>query len=337
MDINFDTLEEFKSEIDGASSIIVLNDIKVKYFGKKGIVSSINKELGKLDVEKRKEIGERISKIRDKFDEQFESRLSFIKKEEINATLKHEVIDVTLDGYPYKRGSIHPVSLIYQEVIDIFMSSGYEIAEGREIEDDYHNFEALNMPKSHPARDMQDTFYVDEDVVLRTHTSPVQVRIMESRKPPIKMIAPGKVYRSDYDMTHLPMFHQIEGLVVDKGISFGDLKGALRLFISKMFGDDLDVRLRPSFFPFTEPSAEVDMGCVQCRGKGCRMCKGTGWLEIAGCGMVDPEVFKSVGIDPNVYSGFAFGMGIERIALLKYGIDDIRLLYGNSLKFLRQF
>lgn len=337
MDINFDSLEEFKSEIDGASSIIELNDIKVKYFGKKGIVSSINKELGKLDVEKRKEIGERISKIRDRFDGQFDSRLSFIKKEEINATLKDEVIDVTLDGYSYKRGSIHPVNIIYQELVDIFMSSGYEVAEGREIEDDYHNFEALNMPKSHPARDMQDTFYVDEDVVLRTHTSPVQIRIMENRKPPIKMIAPGKVYRSDYDMTHLPMFHQIEGLVVDKGISFGDLKGSLRLFISKMFGDDLDVRLRPSFFPFTEPSAEVDMGCVQCRGKGCRMCKGTGWLEIAGCGMVDPEVFKSVGIDPNIYSGFAFGMGIERIALLKYGIDDIRLLYGNSLKFLRQF
>ncbi|MDE7169249.1 MAG: phenylalanine--tRNA ligase subunit alpha, partial [Mucispirillum sp.] len=229
------------------------------------------------------------------------------------------------------------VKKIYDEIVDIFTAAGFSVAEGPEIEDDFHNFEALNIPKSHPARDMHDTFYIDENMVLRTHTSPVQVRVMENIKPPIKIIAPGAVYRCDYDQTHSPMFHQVEGLVVDKNVTMADLKGTLQYFITNIFGGGLDVRLRPSFFPFTEPSAEVDMSCAACRGKGCRMCGGTGWIEIAGCGMVHPEVFKHVDIDHNEYSGFAFGMGIERIALLKYGIDDIRLFYENNLKFLKQF
>lgn len=337
MGINFDNLQGFNEEIATSTSVSELNEVRLKYFGKRGLISTINRELGSYDIDKRREIGEQLALIRTKFDQSFEMRLTDIKKLSLDASLQKESLDITLRGYPYEYGSTHPVSQVYNEIVDIFTAVGYELAEGPEIEDDYHNFEALNMPKSHPARDMQDTFYIDEDTVLRTHTSPVQVRIMESRTPPIKLIALGRVYRSDYDMTHLPMFQQVEGLVVDKGITFGDLKGVLRLFISSLFGEDLDVRLRPSFFPFTEPSAEVDMGCVQCRGKGCRMCKGTGWLEIAGCGMIDPAVFRSVGIDPDVYSGFAFGMGIERMALLKYGIDDIRLLYENSLKFLRQF
>ncbi len=337
MELDLSVVNSFESEIASASAIGELNDIKVKYLGKKGLISSLNKQLGSLPHEERPKAGEEIQKVRNRFEEIFDEKFSIIKRKELNEALSNEFIDITKDGFAFERGSLHPSNRIYDEIVDIFTSVGYEVTTGPEVEDDYHNFEALNLPKDHPARDMQDTFYVHNNIVLRTHTSPVQVRTMENKKPPLKIISPGTVYRCDYDMTHTPMFHQVEGLVIDKGITMGDLKGALRLFVSRMFGDDLDVRLRPSFFPFTEPSAEVDMGCVQCRGKGCRMCKGTGWLEIAGCGMVDPEVFKFVGIDPNEYSGFAFGMGIERIALLKYGIDDIRLMYENSLKFLKQF
>ena len=329
---------EFEEEIEKSSTLDELNEVRIKYMGKKGIISLLNKVLGSLSPEERPKMGEAIQNLRNNFEEKFNAKTSKIKKALKDMALAQENIDVTLSPYPFNKGSLHPVKKIYDEIVDIFTSAGYMVAQGPEIEDDFHNFEALNLPKSHPARDMQDTFYIDENnIVLRTHTSPVQVRVMENQKPPIKIIAPGAVYRCDYDQTHSPMFHQVEGLVVDKGITMADLKGTLKLFISRIFGDDLDVRLRPSFFPFTEPSAEVDMGCVHCRGKGCRMCKGTGWIEIAGCGMVNPEVFKHVGIDPNVYSGFAFGMGIERIALLKYGIDDIRLFYENSLKFLKQF
>ena len=327
----------FSDEIASCVTLSQLNDVRVKYLGKKGLISLLNKQLSSLQPEERPAAGEKIQSLRQNFETLYQERLDKIGKEARDQAIASEYIDITMQGFPFVKGSLHPVNGVYDEIVDIFTAAGYEVKTGPEVEDDYHNFEALNIPKTHPARDMQDTFYIHDDIVLRTQTSPVQIRTMENQKPPIKIISPGKVYRCDYDVTHSPMFHQVEGLVVDKGITFGDMKGALRLFISRMFGDDLDVRLRPSFFPFTEPSAEVDMGCVQCRGKGCRMCKGTGWLEIAGCGMVDPEVFKFVGLDPNVYSGFAFGMGIERIALLKYGIDDIRLFYENSLKFLKQF
>lgn len=329
---------EFEEEIEKSSSMDELNNIRIRYLGKKGSISLLNKVLGSLSPEERPKMGEAIQSLRNSFETKFTEKADKIKRALKDAKLSQEYIDVTLSPYPFNKGSLHPVKKIYDEVVDIFTVAGYSVASGPEIEDDFHNFEALNLPKSHPARDMQDTFYIDENnIVLRTHTSPVQVRVMESNKPPIKIIAPGAVYRCDYDQTHSPMFHQVEGLVVDKGITMADLKGTLKFFITRIFGEDLDVRLRPSFFPFTEPSAEVDMGCVHCRGKGCRMCKGTGWIEIAGCGMVNPAVFKHVGIDTDVYTGFAFGMGLERMAILKYGIDDIRLFYENSLKFLKQF
>lgn len=328
---------EFEEEIDKSSTIDELNEVRIKYMGKKGAISLLNKVLGKLSPEERPKMGERIQAIRSRFETHFEERMQSIKKSLKEAAMASEYIDVTLPPYPVNKGSLHPVKKIYDEIVDIFTAAGFSVAEGPEIEDDFHNFEALNIPKSHPARDMHDTFYIDENMVLRTHTSPVQVRVMENIKPPIKIIAPGAVYRCDYDQTHSPMFHQVEGLVVDKNVTMADLKGTLQYFITNIFGGGLDVRLRPSFFPFTEPSAEVDMSCAACRGKGCRMCGGTGWIEIAGCGMVHPEVFKHVDIDHNEYSGFAFGMGIERIALLKYGIDDIRLFYENNLKFLKQF
>lgn len=337
MQLDLSHASKFEEDIINSKNLVQLNDVRVKYIGKNGLISLLNKQLPKFAPEERRSVGEQIQGLRQQFEILYQEKFDILSKEEKLKAISSEYIDVTLEGYPFKKGSLHPVNRVYDELVDIFTSAGYEVKTGPEVEDDYHNFEALNIPKTHPARDMQDTFYIHNEILLRTQTSSVQIRAMENQKPPIKIISPGKVYRCDYDMTHSPMFHQIEGLVVDKGITFGDMKGALKLFISRMFGDDLEVRLRPSFFPFTEPSAEVDMGCVQCRGKGCRMCKGTGWLEIAGCGMVNPEVFKFVGIDSSIYSGFAFGMGIERIALLKYGIDDIRLFYENSLKFLKQF
>jgi phenylalanyl-tRNA synthetase alpha chain len=246
-------------------------------------------------------------------------------------------LDMTLPGREPPLGHLHPVTQVLQQICQIFTRMGFKVVEGPEVELDYYNFEALNIPKDHPARDMQDTFYVSENVLLRTHTSPMEVRVMESQSPPIRIIAPGKVYRRDSDVTHTPMFHQVEGLLVDKGITFGDLKGTLTSFVHQMFGSDTALRFRPSFFPFTEPSAEVDIQCVICQGKGCRTCSNTGWLEILGSGMNDPEIYKFVNYDPEVYSGFAFGMGIERVAMLKYGIDDIQLFYKNDMRFLRQF
>ncbi|MDR2883693.1 MAG: phenylalanine--tRNA ligase subunit alpha, partial [Deferribacteraceae bacterium] len=302
-----------------------------------GVISELNKELGKLSPEERPAAGAEIRKVFVAFEELYSEKEAEFKHKERNEKLISEKLDVTMPGIPAKRGSLHPIHQVYDEIVSIFGAMGYAVATGPEIEEDFYNFEALNVPKSHPARDMQDTFYISDNLLLRTHTSPVQVRTMLNQKPPIKIIAPGKVYRSDYDVTHSPMFHQIEGLYIDKNVSMSELKGTLTHFVHQLFGSDIPVRFRTSYFPFTEPSMEVDMGCVLCKGQGCRVCKGTTWLEIAGSGMVAPEVLKAVSIDSDEYSGFAFGMGLERIAMIKYGIDDLRLFFENSLKFVEQF
>ncbi|MFA5353835.1 MAG: phenylalanine--tRNA ligase subunit alpha [Thermodesulfovibrionales bacterium] len=329
--------ERFIEELRSVSDMTGLSLLKVKYLGKKGTITSEMKSLSSLSPEERPAAGKRINELKDFMDAGISSRESELKTAELNAQLRSESIDVTLPGKQTAFGREHPVNRTLAEMAEIFIRMGFTIEEGPEVELDYYNFEALNIPKDHPARDMQDTFYVSSDVVLRTHTSPVQVRIMEKSKPPFRFIAPGKVYRCDADITHTPMFHQIEGLMVDKGITFSHLKGVLEAFLQQMFGPDTPVRFRPSYFPFTEPSAEVDIGCILCNGSGCRVCKGSGWLEILGAGMVNPVVFENVGYDPEEYSGFAFGMGIERIAMLKYSIDDLRLLYENDIRFLRQF
>lgn len=307
---------------------------RVRFLGRKGELAQLFKELGKVPEEQRREVGRLLNEAKSRLEEIFNE--AFEKGRRL-AEGKREGIDVTVPGRTPLQGRLHPITQTALEVTRIFNWLGFEAVEGPEIELDYYNFEALNIPKDHPAREMQDTFYISEDVVLRTHTSPIQVRVMEKRKPPIRIIAPGRTYRCDSDVTHTPMFHQVEGLMVDKGICFGDLKGILTTFVHQMFGPEVGLRFRPSFFPFTEPSAEVDIQCVMCRGKGCRVCKQTGWLEILGSGMVDPEVYKHVGYDPEEISGFAFGMGIERIAMLKFGIDDLRLFFENDLRFLDQF
>ncbi len=310
-----------------------LEEFRIRYLGKKGLISNIMKSIGGLPPEKRPEIGRLANQLRANITHRYEElkrRLEQKKEEE-------RLIDITLPGRAPLRGHIHPITTTIKEVCNIFSKMGFRIVTGPEVELDYYNFEALNIPKDHPARDMQDTFYITENLLLRTHTSPIQVRVMEVQDPPVAIVAPGKVYRRDSDVSHTPMFHQVEGLLVDKGITFGDLKGVLTLFIHNMFGEDIKVRFRPSFFPFTEPSAEVDIECVICKGKGCRTCSYTGWLEILGSGMVDPEVYRFVGYDQEEYTGFAFGMGIERIAMLKYGIEDIQLFYRNEIRFLRQF
>ena len=330
-------ITDFTAEINKATTLQELYNVKVRYLGKKGLISELNKQLGELSPENRPAAGAEIQKVRIRFEELHGQKEAALKSAERNATLFSEKLDVTMPGVPFPSGSLNPVNIIYDEIVSIFGAMGYEVATGPEAELDYYNFEALNMPKWHPARDMQDTFYLSDNVVLRTHTSPVQIRTMLNNKPPIRIIAPGKVYRSDYDMTHSPMFHQVEGLFVDKKVSLTDLKGTLAHFVQQMFGSDIPVRFRSSYFPFTEPSMEVDMGCVMCEGHGCRVCKGSGWLEIAGSGMVAPEVLKAVNIDVNKYSGFAFGMGIDRITMIKYGIDDLRLFFENNLKFINQF
>jgi len=287
-----------------------------------------------LPAEQRPQAGKRANEVKKELDQAFKAALKRIE----TAAVDHEAgIDVSLPGRPAGYGVLHPVTQINQQICDIFSDMGFDIAEGPEVESDYYNFEALNFPKDHPARDMQDTFFVSEDIVLRTHTSPLQVRVMEKQAPPVRVIAPGKVFRCDSDLTHTPMFHQVEGLLVDENISFGDLKGTLTAFVHRMFDEQISLRFRPSFFPFTEPSAEVDILCVICRGKGCRVCSQTGWLEILGSGMVHPAVFENIGYDTSRYTGFAFGMGVERIAMLKYGIDDIRKFFENDLRFLNQF
>ncbi|MGA1847072.1 phenylalanine--tRNA ligase subunit alpha [Deferribacter abyssi] len=337
MELDLSSVKGFEEEIEASATIDELYKIKVKYLGKKGSISLLNKQMKNFPPEQRPEIGKKINELRIKFEELYNAKYYRLKEEEKKKRLELESIDITIPGFPFVPGALHPITKTYYEIVDIFTAMGFEVATGPEVEYDYYNFEALNIPKEHPARDMQDTFYITDDILLRTHTSPVQIRVMEANTPPIKIIAPGKVYRCDHDVTHSPMFHQVEGLLVDEKVTFADLKGTLTLFIKRMFGEDIPVRFRPSFFPFTEPSAEVDMGCVICGGKGCRVCGYTGWLEILGCGMVDPEVFRSVKYDTNKYQGYAFGMGIERIAMLKYGIDDLRLFYDNKLRFLKQF
>jgi len=329
--------KEFMERLKKVNSIGELEKLRVEFIGRKGKVTELLKSIPKLPPEERKEFGKTCNVLKGEIESLIKKKLSHFKELEKEEKLKKEKIDVTLPGRRRPLGSLHVVTNTLKEIVNIFTSMGFSVAEGPEVETDFYNFEALNIPKGHPAREMQDTFYISEDVVLRTHTSPVQVRIMEEHQPPIQIIAPGKVYRKDADVTHTPMFHQVEGLMVDERTTFADLKGILELFLKEMFGSDTNVRFRPSYFPFTEPSAEVDIGCVICGGKGCKVCKGTGWLEILGCGMVDPAVFKAVDINPDIYQGFAFGMGVERIAMLKYGIDDLRLFFENDLRFLRQF
>lgn len=317
-----------------------LNDIRVKYLGKKGEITNFLRGLGQLNKEERPRIGQIVNEARNQLEALIEEKNAQLKTQALQKRLTQEKIDVTLSGrYPWP-GHLHPLTLTLHRIKAIFMDMGFTVEEGPEIERDYFNFEALNLPKDHPARDMQDSFYITEEILMRTQTSPVQARTMQTHEPnsPIRMIAPGRVYRrDDYDATHSPMFTQVEGLVIDEGIRFSDLKGTLELFLHKIFNEKVSIRFRPSFFPFTEPSAEVDISCVMCHGKGCRVCKGTGWLEILGSGMVHPNVLQMSGYDPQRVSGFAFGLGVERIAMLSYGIDDLRLFYDNDLRFLRQF
>ncbi len=334
-----DRLKEIRDEaiqaIRDAGTRETVMDLKIKYMGRKGLVAGVLKELGKLPEKERREIGKIANEVKDRLTKEINLALEKVSRKEEEEVLPP--LDITLPGRHPARGTLHPISQVINEVCGIFSELGFEIVEGPEIELDYYNFEALNIPKDHPARDMQDTFYISEDIVLRTHTSPIQIRVMEKQPPPIRMIAPGKAYRCDSDISHTPMFHQVEGLMVDKGISFSHLKGILTIFVQEMFGKNIQLRFRPSFFPFTEPSAEVDILCVICRGQGCRVCSHAGWLEVVGCGMVHPEVFKVVGYDPEKVAGLAFGMGIERIAMLKFGIEDIRMFFQNNLRFLRQF
>ncbi len=349
--------EEFVRECEGISSLKQLNDLRIRYLGKKGLLTQRLKALSALPPSERPAAGKEINILK----RYVEAEIKRLEKElsslESGKKVATEFIDITIPGKYIPVGSRHPINRVLDEIIDIFLFMGFTVEEGPEVELDYYNFEALNIPRDHPARDMQDTFYVEtdgkrqgaslsgdggerrteSDVVLRTHTSPVQIRVMEKQKPPLRFIAPGKVYRCDADVSHTPMFHQVEGLMVGDDITFSHVKSVLKLFIHSLFSVDTAVRFRPSYFPFTEPSAEIDIGCILCRGAGCRVCKGTGWLEVLGAGMVHPRVFEGVGYDTEKYTGFAFGIGVERLTMLKYGIDDIRLFYENDLRFLRQF
>ena len=320
-----------------ATDLASLDDVRVHYLGKKGVFTAQMKELGRIEPDQRREAGQVINQAKEAFQDTLDAKKIELEQAALLARLANERIDVTLAGRGQKVGGLHPVTTTLRRINKIFASVGFQVVEGPEIEDDYHNFEALNIPAHHPARAMHDTFYFDAHRVLRTHTSPVQIRVMESEKPPLKVIAPGRVYRCDSDITHTPMFHQVEGFLVDTNVSFADLKGVVYEFLRAFFEKDIQVRFRPSYFPFTEPSAEVDIECVMCGGEGCRVCSHTGWLEVMGCGMIHPEVFKSVNIDSETYSGFAFGMGVERLAMLRYGINDLRLFFENDLKFLQQF
>lgn len=321
-----------------ADSEAALEELRVRFLGKKGELTAILKQMGSLSNEERPVMGALANEIRTALDTEIRARSKELAEALMEARLVAESIDVTLPGAKVAQGKRHPFQQVLDEMKEIFLGMGFEIKAGPEIELDHYNFEMLNMPKSHPARDTQDTFYITENMLLRTQTSPMQIRTMEIQKPPIRIICPGRVYRSDaVDATHSPLFHQIEGLVVDKGITFTDLKGTLEAFIKKLYGENTRVRFRPHHFPYTEPSAEMDMSCFKCGGKGCSLCKGEGWIEILGCGMVHPKVLENCGIDSEEFSGFAFGIGLERIAMMRYGIDDMRLLYENDLRFLRQF
>jgi phenylalanyl-tRNA synthetase alpha chain len=326
-----EALEAIKmiSDLAGAKAL------RTRYLGRKGVVTALLREVSGLPAEERPGAGRLANKVKQTLEQAFDEALKEL--EQSIAESQEEALDVTLPGRPLAQGHVHPITQIAQAICEIFQRLGFDIVEGPDVELDYYNFEALNIPRDHPARDMQDTFYISDNVVLRTHTSPIQVRVMESQPPPVCIIAPGKAYRVDSDISHTPMFHQVEGLMVQEDISFGDLKGILTTFVHQIFDEETSLRFRPSFFPFTEPSAEVDILCVICRGKGCRVCSHTGWLEVLGAGMVHPAVFEMVGYDTDRYTGFAFGMGIERIAMLKYGIEDIRKFYENDIRFLEQF
>jgi phenylalanyl-tRNA synthetase alpha chain len=326
--------EDAAKELEAADDADGVNAVAVRYLGRKGAVTKVLRNIAGLPPERRAAAGKAANRVKNALDALVQQTLLRVAAA---ASARDDRIDVTLPGRPAALGSLHPITRITNEICGIFGRLGFDIVEGPEVEADWYNFEALNIPKDHPARDMQDTFYVSDNVVLRTHTSPVQIRTMEKQTPPVRVIAPGRVYRCDSDLTHTPMFHQVEGLLVDENVSFGDLKGVLTTFIHQMFDPQTSLRFRPSFFPFTEPSAEVDILCVMCRGAGCRVCSQTGWLEILGSGMVHPALFENVGYEPGRYTGFAFGMGVERIAMLKYGIDDIRRYFENDIRFLRQF
>ncbi|MDA8125729.1 MAG: phenylalanine--tRNA ligase subunit alpha [Deltaproteobacteria bacterium] len=334
-------LEAFRQKAEGELAKAVteeaLLDIRTRYLGRKGLLTGLLRNIASVPPEEKPLFGKRCNEVKEALSARIDLLLAEQASAKRDAVLLRERIDATLPGRGVRYGRLHPVTQVREEICSIFAGLGFSVVEGPEVEQDYYNFEALNIPKDHPARDMQDTFYVEDNIVLRTHTSPVQVRIMEKTRPPVRILSPGRVYRRDSDISHTPMFHQIEGLLVDRGVTFGDLKGVLTVFLKQVFGEDTALRFRPSFFPFTEPSAEVDIRCVMCSGKGCRVCGQTGWLEILGSGMVDPEVFRNVGYDPEEFTGFAFGLGLERIAMLKYGISDIRLFFENDLRFLEQF
>lgn len=324
--------------INAADNLEALDQIRVNYLGKKGELTSLLKTLGQLPAEERKSAGQNINNVKREVQQAIEVRRQALEFEKVNARLASERVDVTLPGRGQQRGGLHPVTRTMERIQQLFLPLGFTVEQGPEIEDDFHNFEALNIPSHHPARAMHDTFYFDANTLLRTHTSPVQIRHMETGKPPLRIIAPGRVYRCDSDLTHTPMFHQVEGLLVDENVSFADLMGTLSSFLKQFFeNEDLQTRFRPSYFPFTEPSSEVDIQCVMCGGEGCRVCGHTGWIEILGCGIVHPRVFEAVGIDTDKYTGYAFGMGVERLAMLRYGVNDLRLFFENDLKFLQQF
>ena len=331
-------LTESLQAIADATDLASLDLVRVHYLGKKGEFTAQLKTLGKLPGDQRKEAGQAINDAKRAFQADLEKRKLGLEAEKLNAQLKEETVDVSMPGRGQDTGGLHPVTRTMQRIEKLFSGLGFDVAQGPEIEDDYHNFEALNIPGHHPARAMHDTFYFDANTLLRTHTSPVQVREMETTEPPLRLIAPGRVYRCDSDLTHTPMFHQVEGLMVDQDVSFADLMGTLDKFLRLFFeNDDLQTRFRPSYFPFTEPSSEVDIQCVMCAGEGCRVCGHTGWLEVLGCGMVHPEVFKHAGIDNEKFTGYAFGMGVERLAMLRYGVNDLRLFFDNDIRFLKQF
>jgi len=328
---------EAAAAIAAATELSALDDLRVEYLGKKGRLTGLLKSLGSLSNDERPAAGAKINDVKQALQNQINEHKERLERSALDSKLATETIDVTLPGRAEEIGGLHPVTRTMERIQEFFTRIGYDVETGPEVEDDYHNFEALNIPSHHPARAMHDTFYIDPSTVLRTHTSPVQVRTMENQAPPIRIICPGRVYRCDSDITHTPMFHQVEGLVVDKDISFADLKGVIDQFLKAFFEADLPVRFRPSYFPFTEPSAEVDIQCANCRGEGCRVCSQTGWLEVMGCGMVHPNVLSSCDLDADQYTGFAFGMGVERLAMLRYGVNDLRLFFENHLRFLKQF
>lgn len=336
-------ITEAQQAVADSNDLPALDAVRVQYLGKKGCLTAQMKQLGKLPGDQRREAGQKINTAKEQVQDAIEQRKALLEKAALEAKLADEVIDVSLPGRGVTSGGLHPVTRVLERIEDLFSQMGFDVASGREIEDDYHNFEALNIPAHHPARAMHDTFYVDvetegdEKLLLRTHTSTVQIRYMEDHKPPFKAIAPGRVYRCDSDLTHTPMFHQFEGFIVDENVSFADLKGILMDFMQKFFEKELSLRYRPSYFPFTEPSAEVDIECVNCGGEGCRICSHTGWLEVLGCGMMHPKVLESVGIDSEKYTGLAFGLGVERLTMLRYGVTDLRQLFENDLRLLQQF